>query len=289
MLIYKLTKLKYFSLASKQAVFFICHLHLSAKMLSIFCFCSVVGGVGLSPWGLENGHFLGLIRDWGFLNLDEGLGGGPGSGGGGLGGGWGDVTGGLVWSSGSWVGVVVWHGLWLLLGAWGSSWTIHGAVSSAANLSGAVNTIRSVVSVAGWEWAGRLNDNWGPLGHALLVVVEWLTLHDDILTEVLITVHAGGEELLVWWGAGDTSNTGVNAGADLEEATSGWHSLVPGWLVEVWWGIAHSDSGGASEEKSNNGGLHCFKLIVFINYFCNGANEKINDFIIFYSNIINIF
>merc|ERR1719502_92389 len=33
----------------------------------------------------------------------------------------------------------------------------------------------------------------------LLVVVEWFTLHDDIFTKILITVHAGGEEFLGSW------------------------------------------------------------------------------------------
>ena len=33
----------------------------------------------------------------------------------------------------------------------------------------------------------------------LLVVVEWLTLHDNILTEVLITVHTSGEKSGVSW------------------------------------------------------------------------------------------
>jgi len=122
------------------------------------------------------------------------------------------------------------------------------------------NTIWSVVSVALWKWAGRLNDDWGPLGEgsALLIVVEWLSLHDDILTEVLVTVHTGGEELLVWWGAGDTGGVGVNASGDLNETSSGWHSFGPGWLVEVWIGILHFDGGGSSKEKSNNSGLHCF-------------------------------
>ena len=160
--------------------------------------------------------------------------------GGWLWGGWGDVTGGLVWSSGGWVGVVVWDSVWLLSGAWGSSWAVHWAVGAGADLSGAVNTIWAVVAVAFWKWAGRLNDDWGPLSKGgSLVVVEWLTLHDDILTKVLITVHAGGEELVVWWSAGNTSGVGVNASADLDETASRWHSLGPGWLVEVWWGILH--------------------------------------------------
>merc|ERR1711988_1380410 len=33
----------------------------------------------------------------------------------------------------------------------------------------------------------------------LLVVVEWFSLHDDVLTEVLITVHTSGEELVGSW------------------------------------------------------------------------------------------
>jgi len=158
----------------------------------------------------------------------------------------------------------VWDGVWLLSGAWGTGWAINWTVGSGADLLGAVNTIWSVVSVALWKWAGGLNADWGPLGEgsALLIVVEWLSLHDDILTEVLVTVHTGGEELLVWWGAGDTGGVGVNASGDLNETSSGWHSFGPGWLVEVWIGILHFDGGGSSKEKSNNSVWLHLRLII---------------------------
>merc|ERR1719247_95139 len=129
-----------------------------------------------------------------------------------------------------------------------------------SRLFGAVSTIWSVISVASWEWSSGLDNNWGPLSEAssrfLLIVVEWLALHDNVLTEVLITVRTSGEELVIWWRAGNSSDSGVNASGDLEETTGGGHSLGPGWLVEVWWGITKLNSRGSSKEKSNNSGLH---------------------------------
>ena len=133
--------------------------------------CSVLlgieGSVSTSDWGLENGHFLGLVGDWGFLDLSEG-------------------------------------------------------------------------------------------GGILLIVVEWLSLHDDVLTEVLITVHTGGEELGVWWGAGNASDTGVNASRDLDETTGRWHSLGPGWLVEVCWAIGESVGGDRGGEEGEISSFHYF-------------------------------
>jgi len=84
----------------------------------------------------------------------------------------------------------------------------------------------------------------------LLIVVEWLSLHDDILTKILVTVHTSGEELSVWWGTGDTISIGVNAGTELDETTSGGHSLGPGWLVEEWVGITDSHGGGGGGKGS---------------------------------------
>ena len=102
--------LKYFSLARNMCS-------------SSFC-CSfkrsVEGSVGVSVWGLEDGDLLGLVINWGLLHLNESLGSWPRVGGGCLGGGGSDVTAGLVWSSGGWVGVVVWDSIWLIFSAWGS-------------------------------------------------------------------------------------------------------------------------------------------------------------------------
>merc|ERR1712021_309085 len=35
------------------------------------------------------------------------------------------------------------------------------------------------------------------VGSWLLIIVEWLSLHDDVLTKVLVTVHTGGEKSLL--------------------------------------------------------------------------------------------
>ena len=60
----------------------------------------------------------------------------------------------------------------------------------------------------------------GELDEVVLVVVEFLTLHDDILSKVLVSVHAGGEKALDSW------NVGSVAGIGLEETSSSWDSLV---------------------------------------------------------------
>ena len=241
--------LKYFSLA-RNNVFFISFPY------------SIERSVGVSVWGLEDGNLLSFWGwDWVILDLNEGLGGWPRVGSGGLRGGWSDITAGLIWSSGGWVSVIMRDIIWLLSGAWSTSWAVHWSVGSGANLSIAVLSIWSVITVAFWEWSSALDNDWVPLDEVdvlLLVVVVWLTLHDDVLTEILVTIHTGGKELAVSWHAGDTLGTRVNASIDLEESTSRWHSLVPGWLVEVWISIG----GDSTEEKGNNSRLHC--LICFI-------------------------
>ena len=54
----------------------------------------------------------------------------------------------------------------------------------------------------------------------LLVIVEFLSLHDDVLSKIFITVHAGGEK------ASDTWSTSSVACGGLEETSSGWDSLI---------------------------------------------------------------
>ena len=163
-------------------------------------------------------------------------------------GGVGDVTGGLVWSSGLWVGVVMWDICWLLSGAWGTGFTVLWSVGSGADLSGAVDTVWAVVSVALWKWSGGLDLDWGP---SLLDIVEFVTLHGDIFSEVLITVHSGGEELTASWGAGNSINSIHSAcRLDLDETSSSWMGgNSEWWLVEESWGI----SGGMSCGRSNKG------------------------------------
>ena len=166
---------------------------------------------------------------------------------------WGSVSkisGGLVWSSGLWVGVVVWNVSWLLSGAWSSGWSVHWAVSSRANLSSAVDTIGSIVSVAWWElsWGG-LNNNWVPF---LLNIVEFVSLHSNVLSEILISVHSSGEELMVWWSAGNTFSISRDAGGGLDESSGRWGMLGIWWLVEVWWGIVEFNSRSTNKEGNNS-------------------------------------
>jgi hypothetical protein len=63
----------------------------------------------------------------------------------------GSISSGGVWSSGGWVGVVMWNGSWLSLVAWGSNWSILWSVGSIASLNLAVNAHWAVSAVAWWE------------------------------------------------------------------------------------------------------------------------------------------
>jgi hypothetical protein len=72
----------------------------------------------------------------------------------------------------------------------------------------------------------------------LLVIVVRFTFHDNILSKILITIITGGEELVVW----DAAKTGainsrLGASRKLEESSSSSNSLViredllGGWAV----------------------------------------------------------
>jgi len=115
---------------------------------------------------------------------------------------WGDVSRGLVWLSGGWLGVVVRNSGWLLSSAWGTGWSIHWSIGSTAYGSRAVNSIKTVGSSANWEWSSRFNNNWNKCFSGLnvsffLVVMVFFTFHDDVLTEIFISVHSCGEEVVL--------------------------------------------------------------------------------------------
>merc|ERR1712032_149102 len=109
----------------------------------------------------------------------------------------------VAYGTGGWVSVVVWDGVWLSSGTGGSCWSIEWSVGTGACYGFAVNTWWSVVSVTFWELGWVLfNFNWGPLDKGLvLVVVEFLSLHGNILSEIFITVHTGSEEFNIRWSA----------------------------------------------------------------------------------------
>ena len=166
-------------------------------------FISIVSGVASGVLGLEDVDSLSLslfileivfwvefgihLQESGLLHWD------------GLGGGWSSsggviirvlsISGSGIGSSGGWVRVVVGDGSWFSLLAWGSRLSILGSISTVAHVSGTVNTIGTVSSVAKWEltWLG-LNNNWVPLS-----IVEWLSLHGNILSKVFVTSHAFSE------------------------------------------------------------------------------------------------
>jgi hypothetical protein len=93
---------------------------------------------GVWGWGHGVINVVVVVVWWGWVVSDSGLGSG-------------DITGGGVWSSGNWVGVVMWDGGDLLLDAWGTGWAILWSVGSIAGWGVTVDTERTVVSVAVWK------------------------------------------------------------------------------------------------------------------------------------------
>jgi hypothetical protein len=87
----------------------------------------------------------------------------------------------------------------------------------------------------------------GELGKVVLGKVEFITFHSDILAKVLITVHSGGEKLVVSWGAANSLNSiHVASGFNLDETSGSWVSgNSEWWFVEVWRSI-----GGDGTNKS---------------------------------------
>ena len=182
--------------------------------------------------------------------------------------GWGQVSGGGIWRSSSWVSRVSWDSSWLLSGAWSSRLSILWSIGSIASLSDAVDTIWAIGSVAWWKRTRRgLDVDWGPLSEVLdshleisavlssdtvltvagwesLHVVEWLSLHGDVLSEILISSHGVIDEhsKLGVRNARDTSDFGVHTGVKLHKTSSRLVSFVPGSLVEVRVSIRDSDS-----------------------------------------------
>jgi|TARA_B110001469_G_C9433592_1_gene220148 hypothetical protein len=89
--------------------------------------------------------------------------------------------------------------------------------------------------------------------------VIFISFHDDVLTEILISVHSGGEEHVI---ADNTFLSRFLASGGLDESSSAWESLSPGWLIEEWWGIVKSD-GRSSTKKAGNSEFHV-KFIYFL-------------------------
>lgn len=96
---------------------------------------------GVWGWGHQVVNVVVVVVWWGWVVSDTGLGSG-------------DISSGGVWSSGNWVGVVMWDGGDLLLDAWGSGWAILWSVGSIAGWGVAVDSERTVVSVAWWKGGG---------------------------------------------------------------------------------------------------------------------------------------
>ena len=137
-----------------------------------------------------------------------------------------------VRSSGLWVGVIVGDGSWFSLLAWGSWLSIFGSISTIAHVSSAVSSIGTVGSVTEGKGAwGRSDLNWVPLS-----IVEWLSLHGNVLTEIFITFHTFSELNEI---ASDSRNLVLHAwGINLDESSGWWPWLTKGRFIEIWVGIS---------------------------------------------------
>jgi len=221
---------------------------------------SVESSVGLRNLWVKDWHLLwwwnGSSLCWLFINLKDGLG-------------WywwrwvsvSEVTWGSIWSSSGGISVVVWDRLWLISSACGTGWSIEWSVSSSASNSFAVNSWWSIVSMALWKFSWVLFDgNWGPFllnERVLLFVVEFFSLHSDVLAEILITIHSSGEKQFIGWSTGNSLDTSWNAWWGLEETSSWWVVISPGWSWPVWWSISEIDCLGGWEEESNKFHFEC--------------------------------
>jgi hypothetical protein len=160
----------------------------------------------------------------------------------------GDITSGLVRSASGRVLIVVGDSSNLFLLTSRASRAVHGSISTSALGSLAVNKDWAVGASASREVSERSgNLKRVPLSHGLSEM-EGLSLHLDVLTEILITVHASGEKLLVSWSLLVIVNTRGLASIDLDEATSRGHSLVPGGSIEVRRSVVGSNSRSLSKK-----------------------------------------
>jgi hypothetical protein len=210
-------------------------------------FLSVFGGTLGSTSYLGN-LFRRLLGCWVILKLDvERLLSGVGSGS------WdnislGNITSSLVRSTSLRVLIVVGNGGNLFLLASGGGRAVHRTISARAVLSLAVNENGSVVSSARWEVGERSgNLKRVPLSHGLSEM-ERFTLHLDVLTEILITVHTSSKELAVRNSAGNTFDTRSLASGEHNKTSGGRHSFVPGSFIKVSRAIGNSGSRGISKK-----------------------------------------
>ena len=146
------------------------------------------------------------------------------------------IAGGLERAAGDGVLVVVPDVIRLLTDAAGRSGAVHRTVGASADLALAVSADRAVGSGAEGKVGGRGGDvkgvvldslvelvGVGILREGLLAEVEGLALHADVMAEIFIAVHAGGE-LKVGGLAGDTVDASLVAGGELGSRGGGSES-----------------------------------------------------------------
>ena len=144
------------------------------------------------------------------------------------------ITSSLVRAAGGLVLVVVRNGSGLLTDAAGRGGAVHGTIGAGADLAPAVDADGAVGASADRKIIGVSGDIKGVhvsgkrILSKLLVVVVRLTLHDDVLAEILVTVHASSEldHGVVDGEASDVRDTGLLAGRQLDEASGGGNTLV---------------------------------------------------------------
>ena len=122
---------------------------------------------------------------------------------------------------------------------------VHRTVGAGADLALAIDADGAVGSSAEGKVSGRGGDVNGVvldslvelvgvdiLSKGLLAEVEGLALHADVVAEILVAVHAGGE-LDEGGVTDDAVSDGLGAGRRLVETSGGVHTRVPGVGVTV--------------------------------------------------------
>ena len=143
------------------------------------------------------------------------------------------ITSSLVRAASGLVLIVVRDGVRLVTDAARRGRAVHGTIGASAIVALAVDADGAVSASAERQISRGSGDVKGVhvRGKRILsqlVVVVRLTLHDDVLVEILVTVHASSEldHGIIDGEAGDVWDTRLLAGSQLDEAGGSGHALV---------------------------------------------------------------
>merc|ERR1711988_73895 len=109
------------------------------------------------------------------------------------------------------------------------NWTI--TLSVIDHLSFLFSSSGSWLSGSSWDWSFFFGC-WFSRKLDVLNEMEFVSLHCDVLTEILISVHSSGEKFLIRRTACNTRNSRVGTSSlELNEASSRWVSSNREWRL----------------------------------------------------------